>query len=364
MKTDSMLDLNGAVLLDGGQVEFRLWAPAVNRVTLKLWRKGQNEPEVFQMRRLGSADFGMPDLDEQDADTCMLTTSAAPGDLYQYAIGELCVPDPVSRHLPEGVHGRTEIVDPSRFQWTDQSWRGIPLEQFVIYELHIGTFTRGGTFDSTIEKLDHLRELGITAIEVMPVNAFPGKHNWGYDGVGLYAVQTSYGGPEAFRRFVNEAHRCGLAVVLDVVYNHFGNEGNYLSQFGPYLTEKHSTPWGNAINYDDEGNAGVRRCVVENALHWMREYHLDGLRLDATQTIKDEAFAWTQRRRSKTIPKFTSFARSRNVYTNSPASCSAPWSSLARRTRTTRSTSRQLKKAALAWMPCGATTSITPFTRC
>ena len=289
MKADAKQDLNGAILLDGGRVEFRVWAPTANRVTLKLWRNGQTAPEQFQMRRLGSADFGMPDLDEQDADTWMLTTSASPGDLYQYAVGELSVPDPVSRHLPEGVHGRTEIVDPSRFQWTDQDWRGLPLEQYVIYELHVGTFTRSGTFDSAIDRLDHLRDLGITAIEVMPVNAFPGKHNWGYDGVGLYAVQTSYGGPEAFRRFVDEAHRRGLAVMLDVVYNHFGNEGNYLTQFGPYLTEKHQTPWGNAVNYDDEGSDGVRSFIMENALHWIREYHLDGLRLDATQTIKDDS---------------------------------------------------------------------------
>jgi maltooligosyltrehalose trehalohydrolase len=290
MKTDAKVNLmNGAVLLGDGRVEFRLWAPSINRVTLKLWRNGQSEPERFSMRRLGSADFGMPDLDEPDAETWMLTTLAAPGDLYQFEVGELSVPDPVSRHLPEGVHGRTEIVDPERFVWTDHHWHGIPLEHYVIYELHVGTFTPDGTFDSAIEKLDHLRELGITAIEVMPVNAFPGDHNWGYDGVGLYAVQNSYGGPEAFRRFVNEAHRRGLAVLLDVVYNHLGNEGNYLSQFGPYFTEKHQTPWGSAVNYDDEGCAGVRRFVVENALHWIREYHLDGLRLDATQTIKDDS---------------------------------------------------------------------------
>ena len=289
MKADSKVDLNGATLLDAGQVEFRVWAPAADQVTLKLWRNGQAEPEIYRMRRLGSSDFGMPDFDEPDADTWMLTTAASAGDLYQYQIGELSIPDPVSRHLPEGVHGRTEIVDPSSFAWTDHQWHGIPLEQYVIYELHVGTFTPGGTLDSAIEKLDYLRQLGVTAIEVMPVNAFPGKHNWGYDGVGLYAVQNSYGGPEAFRRFVNEAHARGLAVLLDVVYNHLGNEGNYLSQFGPYFTDKHRTPWGSAVNYYDQGCAAVRRFVVENALYWIREYHLDGLRLDATQTIKDDS---------------------------------------------------------------------------
>jgi maltooligosyltrehalose trehalohydrolase len=289
MKADSKVDLNGAVLLDNGQVEFRVWAPAPERVSLKLWRRGSNDPQTFEMRHLGSSDFGMPDFDEPDADTWMLTTEAAPGDLYQYQIGDLSIPDPISRHLPEGVHGRTEIVDPSKFKWSDASWRGIPLEQFVIYEMHIGTFTAEGTFDSAVTRLDYLHDLGITAIEVMPVNAFPGRHNWGYDGVGLYAVQNSYGGPEAFRRFVDEAHKHGLAVLLDVVYNHFGNEGNYLSQFGPYFTDKHRTPWGSAINYDDEGNAAVRKFVVENALYWIREYHLDGLRLDAIQTIKDDS---------------------------------------------------------------------------
>jgi maltooligosyltrehalose trehalohydrolase len=289
MKAGAQVEWNGAVLLDKDQVEFRLWAPAANQVTLKLWRKGQSQPEQFRMRRLGSADFGMPDFDESDADTWMLTTAASAGDFYQYQIRELSIPDPVSRHLPEGVHGRTEIVDASLFKWTDQAWRGIPLEQCVIYELHIGTFTALGTFDAAIEKLNHLRELGITAIEVMPVHAFPGKHNWGYDGVGLYAVQTSYGGPEAFRRFVDAAHAHGLAVLLDVVYNHFGNEGNYLSQFGPYFTDKHQTPWGAAINYDDEGSESVRSFIVENALYWIREYHLDGLRLDAVQTIKDDS---------------------------------------------------------------------------
>ena len=305
MKADSKVDLNGTVLLDGGHVEFRLWAPAAERVTLKLWRNGQSEPERLTMRRLGSADFGMPDFDEPDADTWIVSTAAAAGDLYQYEIGDLSMPDPVSRHLPEGVHGRTEIVDSTRFQWSDQRWRGIPLERYVIYELHVGTFTRQGTFDSAIEKLDHLRDLGITAIEVMPVNAFPGKHNWGYDGVGLYAVQNSYGGPEAFRRFVDEAHRRGLAVLLDVVYNHLGNEGNYLSQFGPYFTDKHSTPWGSAVNYDDDGSAGVRRFVIENALYWIREYHLDGLRLDAIQTIKDDSEVHIVREVAQRVHEFS-----------------------------------------------------------
>jgi maltooligosyltrehalose trehalohydrolase len=217
-----------------------------------------------------------------------LTLAASPGDRYQYLNGTLALPDPVSRLLPEGVHGPSEIVDPA-FTWTDGQWCGLPLADYALYELHIGTFTPGATLDSAIDRLDYLRELGVSAIELMPVNAVPGERNWGYDGVGLYAVQSNYGGPEALRRFVAAAHERGLAVILDVVYNHLGNEGNYLSQFGPYFTARHKTPWGDAINYDDDGSPHVRRFIVENALYWLREYHLDGLRLDAVQTIKDDS---------------------------------------------------------------------------
>ncbi len=217
-----------------------------------------------------------------------ITLPASPGDCYQYLTGSLALPDPVSRLLPEGVHGPTEIVDPA-FSWSDHHWRGLPLASFVLYELHVGTFTPGATLDAAIARLDYLRDLGITAVELMPLNAVPGPRNWGYDGVGLYAVQSSYGGPSALRRFVDAAHQRGLAVILDVVYNHFGNEGNYLSQFGPYFTARHKNLWGDAINYDDDGSSHVRRFIVENALYWLSEYHLDGLRLDAVQTIRDDS---------------------------------------------------------------------------
>ncbi len=243
------------------------------------------------MRRLGSSDYGLPEMgDVRDADTFVLEIDARPGDRYSYIVnGGNPLPDPVSRFLPEGVHGRTEIVDHSQYEWKDGSWRGVEYNEYIIYELHVGTFTPEGTFDAAIAKLAHLKELGITAIELMPVNAFPGNHNWGYDGVGLYAVQASYGGPEGLRRFVNAAHQAGLAVILDVVYNHLGNEGNYLRQFGPYFTAKHQTPWGEAINYDDDGSHAVRRFVIGNSLYWIFEYHIDGLRLDAVQTIKDDS---------------------------------------------------------------------------
>jgi len=216
------------------------------------------------------------------------TLAASAGDCYRYIIGSLALPDPVSRLLPEGVHGPSEIVDPT-FAWADDQWRGVPLTDYVLYELHVGTFTPGSTLDSAIDRLDYLCALGVTVVELMPVNAVPGSRNWGYDGVGLYAVQSNYGGPEALRRFVAAAHQRGLAVVLDVVYNHLGNEGSYLAQFGPYFTSRHKTPWGDAINYDDDGSPHVRRFIVENALYWLREYHLDGLRLDAVQTICDQS---------------------------------------------------------------------------
>jgi maltooligosyltrehalose trehalohydrolase len=223
-------------------------------------------------------------------DIFVLQAFAQAGDRYFYIVDQnKPVPDPVSRLLPEGVHGPTEIINPQGFSWTDAAWRGMPLRDYVIYELHIGTFTPEGTFHAAISKLAYLKNLGVTAIEIMPVAAFPGARNWGYDGVSPYAVQASYGGPDGLKRFVNAAHEIGLAVVLDVVYNHLGNEGNYLRLFGPYFTGQHQTPWGEAINYDQPGCEGVRRYFVENARFWVREYHMDGLRLDAVQTIKDDS---------------------------------------------------------------------------
>jgi maltooligosyltrehalose trehalohydrolase len=260
----------------GDLVDFHLWAPLLPSVTLRLHSRN-TPPQEFPMLRHGSDGYWT------------LTLPASPGDRYQYLTGSLAVPDPVSRLLPEGVHGPTEIVDPTFFPWTDDLWHGLALPNYVLYELHVGTFTPEATLDSAIARLDYLRDLGITAIELMPLNAVPGTRNWGYDGVGLYAVQSNYGGPDALRRFVDAAHHRGLAVILDVVYNHLGNEGNYLSQFGPYFTSKHETPWGDAINYDDADSIHVRRFIVDNAVYWLREYHLDGLRLDAVQTIKDDS---------------------------------------------------------------------------
>ncbi len=295
MPTELLAQMNGAtVFRNGGErrVAFRVWAPKPQAITLRLLSRNKPAQDI-PMRRLPSGESGSPGLiagqEIVERDVWSAVIEADAGDRYYYVVDGQQVPDPASRLLPEGVHGPAEIVDPTQFRWSDSEWRGLPFSEYLIYELHLGTFTTEGTFDAALGKLDYLRRLGVTAIELMPVNAFPGKRNWGYDGVGLYAVQASYGGPEGLHRLVDEAHRRGLAVILDVVYNHLGNEGNYLRLFGPYFTARHHTPWGEAVNYDDEGSAGVRRFVLENALYWLREYHLDGLRLDAVQTIRDES---------------------------------------------------------------------------
>ncbi|HEX8356695.1 MAG TPA: malto-oligosyltrehalose trehalohydrolase, partial [Segetibacter sp.] len=211
-----------------------------------------------------------------------------PGDLYKIILdGEKELPDPASQSQPEGVHGPSLAVQHHNFKWSDNDWKNLPLEEYVLYELHAGTFTASGTFSALEEKLDYLIELGINAIEIMPVAQFPGGRNWGYDGVFPYAVQSSYGGVEGLKNFTNACHKKGLAVILDVVYNHLGPEGNYLGSFGPYFTDKYNTPWGNAINFDDEWCDGVRSYFIENVLMWFRDYHIDALRMDAVHAIKD-----------------------------------------------------------------------------
>jgi maltooligosyltrehalose trehalohydrolase len=213
---------------------------------------------------------------------------AQAGERYRYRLdGGDELPDPASRWQPEGVHGPSALVDPSAFTWADDGFRAPPLAEHVIYELHVGAFSEQGTFDGAIARLDDLAELGISAIEIMPVAQFPGARNWGYDGVDLWAPQTSYGGPEGLRRLVDACHARGLAVILDVVYNHLGPEGNYLERFGPYLSDRHHTPWGQGVNVDGNGGDEVRRFLAGNALHWLGEYHIDGLRLDAIAGIVD-----------------------------------------------------------------------------
>lgn len=262
----------GANLLSDGRWSFHVWAPKVKTVTLQTW--GEKEAEVPMVR------------DEEGCWSVVLD-GVGPGTRYKFRLDEKSsLPDPASRSQPEGVHGASELVSPD-FAWEDASWFGIPLREYILYEIHAGTFTPEGTFDAVIPHLEHLLHLGITAIEIMPVAQFPGSRNWGYDGVYLFAPQHSYGGPDGLKRLVNACHKTGLAVVLDVVYNHFGPEGNYVREFGPYFNEGLKTLWGGAINFDGPHCDGVRRFYLENALYWQKEFHFDALRLDAVHAIKD-----------------------------------------------------------------------------
>jgi maltooligosyltrehalose trehalohydrolase len=262
----------GAHRLPDGSWEFLLWAPHARSVRLELCSCN----EFVDMEPLPRGYFraNVKGFDE--------------GAQYLYRLDdERSFPDPASRFQPQGVHRPSQIVDTGSFLWTDQDWKGIPLESSIFYELHVGTYTQEGTFDALIPHLAYLADLGITTIELMPVAQFPGSRNWGYDGVFPFAPQNSYGGPAALQRLVDSAHAHGLAVALDVVYNHLGPEGNYLSAFGPYFTDRYCTPWGQAINFDNQGSDEVRRFFIENALYWLEDYHLDALRLDAVHGIFD-----------------------------------------------------------------------------
>ncbi len=260
-------------LPDAGGVTFRVWAPRCRRVDVRLIGAAPGAG-----RRLARRDDGIFEGRIE---------GLAPGVRYRYRLDEGAErPDPVSRSQPEGVHGPSEVVDPAAFSWSDAGWPGVPLDELRFYQLHVGTSTGEGTFDGVIPYLAELADLGITALQLMPVAEFPGPRNWGYDGVHLFAPQSSYGGPAGLRRLVDAAHRAGLAVFLDVVYNHLGPEGNYLGEYGPYFTDRR-TPWGEAMNYDGPGSEGVRRHVIGNARAWIREYHVDGLRLDAVHAIHD-----------------------------------------------------------------------------
>ena len=253
--------------------KFRLWAPLVKRAVVKV-DDGSYEMTGPDKRGYFSAEVECRD----DADYAFVIDD----DPTEY-------PDPRSMRQPNGVHARSRVVKHDTFEWHDALWRGSPKTGAVIYELHIGTFSEEGTFDGAIEKLEHLRDLGVTHVEILPVADFAGKRGWGYDGVGLYAVYEPYGGPDGLKRFVDACHGFGLCVVLDVVYNHFGPVGNYTNKFGPYLTETHHTPWGAAVNFEDAGSNEVRRFFVDNALMWLREYHIDGLRLDAVHAFIDRS---------------------------------------------------------------------------
>jgi len=262
----------GAAVVEGGKVRFRLWAPGVRAATVDL----------------SSAHLPMQSVDAGWFE--VITSEAGPGARYQFRIEDRKVPDPASRYQPVGVHGPSEVIDPRTFPWKSADWRGRPWEETVLYELHVGTFSPEGTFAGAEQKLDYLSSLGITAIEIMPVSSFPGQRNWGYDGVLPYAPTACYGRPEDLKHFIDAAHMKGLMVFLDVVYNHFGPEGNYLHLYCPqFFTERHKTPWGQAINFDGPGGRTVRDYFVHNALYWLEEYRMDGLRFDAVHAIYDDS---------------------------------------------------------------------------
>ncbi len=262
----------GANVSDEG-VRFRVWAPMASSVSLKI----AGETESFPMQA------------EEKAYFSVLVKSLGPGTRYFYLLdGNQQRSDPVSRCQPEGVHGPSQVINPRAFQWQDSSWKGVPLEEMIIYEIHTGTFTSEGTFGAAIPFLDYLKnDLGVTAVELMPVAQFPGERNWGYDGTYLYAPQNSYGGPLGLKTLIDACHQKGLAVLLDVVYNHLGPEGNYLDDYGPYFTDRYKTPWGSAINFDGPESDEVRKFFIANALYWVTEFHMDGLRIDAIHGIFD-----------------------------------------------------------------------------
>ena len=264
----------GAVVDRDGKVTWTVWAPKASSVDLVLWDGDQRQ--ALPMDR---------------GDRGFFTRSAAnvaAGQRYTYRLdGGDDRSDVCSLWQPEGVDGPSAVVDTGQFAWTDQAWKGVEREKLVFYELHVGTFTPEGTFEAVIPRLESLRDLGVTAIEIMPVGQFPGSRNWGYDGVLPFAAQNTYGGPQGLQKLVDACHKQGLAVYLDVVYNHFGPESNYMREFAPYFTHKYNTPWGDAINYDDSGCDPVRDFVLQNVRMWLEEFHFDGLRLDAIHAIYD-----------------------------------------------------------------------------
>lgn len=263
----------GAELLNKGEAHFRVWAPVAKTVEVVL-----DDDRIVPLQR-------------EEHGYHSGHAAAAAGTRYRYRLnGDAPYPDPVSRFQPQGPHGPSQIVDPNAFSWTDGKWTGVPLDRVVLYEMHIGTFTRQGTWRAAAEQLNELAALGITLLEVMPVAEFPGRFGWGYDGVNFFAPTRLYGEPDDFRFFVDRAHSLGVGVILDVVYNHFGPDGNYLKRFAPdYFTDRYQNEWGEAINFDGPNCQPVREFFLANARYWIDEFHLDGLRLDATQQIFDES---------------------------------------------------------------------------
>ena len=268
----------GAEIQPSGGVHFRVWAP--RRTRLEIMLEYDARCAAFELEAEGAGYFSG------------VLSDAVRGMWYRYRLdGKKTYPDPASRFQPDGPHGPSEIIDPTAFAWTDDSWRGIPLAGQIIYEMHVGTFTQEGSWSAAARELEALADCGVTVVEIMPVADFTGSCGWGYDGVALYAPTRRYGTPDDFRRFVDCAHRTGLAVILDVVYNHFGPDGAYFKEFSEdYFTDRYENEWGRAINFDDNNSAPVREFITANAGYWIDEFHIDGLRLDATQQIFDSSF--------------------------------------------------------------------------
>lgn len=280
----------GATYLGGSQCQFVVWAPLAESVDVRIINSGAVPLSTNEVKswREHTGDR-LARLQRTDRDYHRgIVDGVESGALYIYCLGgKKSRPDPASFFQPQGVHGPSQVVDPRAFPWKDVSWRGISSDDQIVYEVHVGTYTPEGSFDAMIPHLAEIKALGVTMLELMPVAQFPGGRNWGYDGVYPFAVQNSYGGPEGLRRLVNTCHECQLAVVLDVVYNHLGPEGNYLADFGPYFTDRYRSPWGQAINFDGPHSDEVVRYFIENALYWFRDFHIDALRLDAIHGIVD-----------------------------------------------------------------------------
>ena len=280
----------GALYSPGKGCDFTVWAPLLESVVLCLEGPGGRR---------------VPMQKDQEGYWRLHLDAVSAGARYIYELnGSSKRPDPASFFQPEGVHKASEVIDHTAFSWNERGWQNLPLENYIIYELHVGCFTSEGTFQAVIEKLGHLKKLGINAIELMPVAQFPGKRNWGYDGTYPFAVQDSYGGPVGLKKLIDACHRQSIAVILDVVYNHLGPEGNYLASFAPYFTDKYKTPWGTAVNFDDSYSYGVRNYFVQNALCWFRHYHIDALRLDAVHGIVDMSAKHILREISESTEEF------------------------------------------------------------
>ena len=261
----------GSYYMGGGKCRFCVWAPHARRVEVRILSP-RNRTVPLKALEMGYYQAVLEDI--------------RPGSLYTYRLDSRKeLPDPASRYQPQGVHGPSQVVD-HRYPWDEGPWHGLPIQEYILYELHVGTFSPEGTFEGVISHMDKLKDLGITALELMPVAQFPGGRNWGYDGVYPFAVQNSYGGPENLKHLIEACHKRGMAVVLDVVYNHLGPEGNVLGEYGPYFTERYKTPWSSA-NFDGPHSDQVRHFFLENALHWIRDYRIDALRIDAVHAIFD-----------------------------------------------------------------------------